>query len=178
MIGESTIAQHIWEMKYRLKRPDSAPVDKSIEETMRRVATALAKPENNPEEWTEHFYRVTSDFHFLPAGRILAGAGSDRKVTLFNCFVMGNVPEDMTGIFDSLKEAALTMQHGGGIGYDFSTLRPSARRRRRRIRTALLHGCLGRDVSNHHERRLAPRRHDGGVALRPSGYRSLHRCQA
>jgi len=57
-----------------------------------------------------------SDFHFLPAGRILAGAGSDRKVTLFNCFVMGNVPDDMTGIFDSLKEAALTMQHGGGIG--------------------------------------------------------------
>ena len=124
MIGESAIAQRIWEMKYRLKRPDSAPVDKSIEETMRRVATALAKPENNPEEWAEHFYRVMSDFHFLPAGRILAGAGSDRKVTLFNCFVMGNVPDDMTGIFDSLKEAALTMQHGGGIGYDFSTLRP------------------------------------------------------
>ena len=51
MIGESAIAQRIWEMKYRLKRPDSAPVDKSIEETMRRVATALAEPENNPEEW-------------------------------------------------------------------------------------------------------------------------------
>ena len=124
MIGESAIAQRIWEMKYRLKQPDGAPVDKSIEETMRRVATALAEPENNPEEWAEHFYRVMSEFHFLPAGRILAGAGSDRKVTLFNCFVMGNVPDDMTGIFDSLKEAALTMQHGGGIGYDFSTLRP------------------------------------------------------
>ena len=54
----------------------------------------------------------------------MTGAGSDRKVTLFNCFVLGNVPDDMTGIFNSLKEAALTMQHGGGIGYDFSTLRP------------------------------------------------------
>ncbi|MGB0533696.1 MAG: adenosylcobalamin-dependent ribonucleoside-diphosphate reductase, partial [Paracoccaceae bacterium] len=59
-----------------------------------------------------------------PAGRIAAGAGTQRKVTLFNCFVMGTVPDDMGGIFDMLKEAALTMQQGGGIGYDFSTIRP------------------------------------------------------
>ena len=64
------------------------------------------------------------DFRFLPAGRILAGAGAERNVTLFNCFVMGDIPDDMTGIFENLKEAALTMQQGGGIGYDFSTLRP------------------------------------------------------
>ena len=64
------------------------------------------------------------DFKFLPAGRIAAGAGTQRKVTLFNCFVMGTVPDDMGGIFDMLKEAALTMQQGGGIGYDFSTIRP------------------------------------------------------
>ena len=49
------------------------------------------------------------DFRFLPAGRIVAGAGSDRSVTLFNCFVMGTVPDDMGGIFEHLKEAALTM---------------------------------------------------------------------
>ena len=64
------------------------------------------------------------DFRFLPAGRILAGAGADRSVTLFNCFVMGEIPDDMSGIFRQLQEAALTMQQGGGIGYDFSTLRP------------------------------------------------------
>ena len=64
------------------------------------------------------------DFQFLPAGRILAGAGTGRNVTLFNCFVMGAIPDDMGGIFAHLREAALTMQQGGGIGYDFSTLRP------------------------------------------------------
>ena len=120
----SAIAQRIWDMKYRLKSPNGDPVDKTIEDTMRRVADALAKPENKHQEWADRFYKVMENFHFLPAGRILAGAGSNRKVTLFNCFVMGNIPDDMTGIFDSLKEAAVTMQHGGGIGYDFSTLRP------------------------------------------------------
>jgi len=49
------------------------------------------------------------DFRFLPAGRILSGAGTDRRVTLFNCFVMGDIPDDMAGIFEHLKEAALTM---------------------------------------------------------------------
>ena len=64
------------------------------------------------------------DHRFLPAGRILAGAGTGRAVTLFNCFVMGTIPDDLSGIFAHLREAALTMQQGGGIGYDFSTLRP------------------------------------------------------
>src|SRR3546814_12482551 len=63
-------------------------------------------------------------YRFLPAGRILAGAGTGRTVTLFNCFVMGTIPDSMEGIFESLKEAALTMPQGGGIGYDFSTTRP------------------------------------------------------
>ncbi len=74
--------------------------------------------------WEERFFEAMSDFKFLPAGRILSGAGSGRRVTLFNCFVMGDIPDDMTGIFEHLKQAALTMQQGGGIGYDFSTLRP------------------------------------------------------
>ena len=65
-----------------------------------------------------------ADFAFLPAGRILAGAGTGRAVTLFNCFVMGRIEDDLGSIFDNVKEAALTMQQGGGIGHDFSTLRP------------------------------------------------------
>ncbi len=69
--------------------------------------------------------RARSTGHrFLPAGRILAGAGTDRNVTLFNCFVMGAIEDDMGAIFAHLREAALTLQQGGGIGYDFSTLRP------------------------------------------------------
>jgi len=118
------IAQQIWDMEYRLKGPDGHPVDQTIEDTWRRIAAALAVPEAKPAEWEPAFYEALEGFRFLPAGRIVAGAGTARKVTLFNCFVMGSVPDDMAGIFEHLKEAALTMQQGGGIGYDFSTLRP------------------------------------------------------
>ncbi len=118
------IAEQIWDMKYRLKDADGAPVDQSVEDTWRRVARALAAGEADPGHWERKFYEVLEDFRFLPAGRILAGAGTGRAVTLFNCFVMGTIPDSMGGIFDMLKEAALTMQQGGGIGYDFSTIRP------------------------------------------------------
>jgi len=119
------ISQQIWDMKYRLKGPGGEAVDKTIEDSWRRVAAALAEAEpQDREAWRERFAGALEDFHFLPAGRILSGAGTARKVTLFNCFVMGDIPDDMAGIFEHLKEAALTMQQGGGIGYDFSTLRP------------------------------------------------------
>src|SRR5271156_1440185 len=120
----ASISQQIWDMKYRLKGPSGEPLDKTIEDTWRRVATTLAAPECDPGLWTERFYAAMADFKFLPAGRVVAGAGSRRQVTLFNCFVMGMIPDDMGGIFAHLREAALTMQQGGGIGYDFSTLRP------------------------------------------------------
>jgi len=115
------IAESIWDMKYRLKDADGTPVDLSIEDTWRRIARALA--ESEPEREAE-FYEALEDFKFLPAGRIIAGAGTGRNVTLFNCFVMGTIPDSMSGIFENLREAALTMQQGGGIGYDFSTIRP------------------------------------------------------
>tara|TARA_R110000787_G_scaffold63679_11_gene143951 strand:- start:29584 stop:31929 length:2346 start_codon:yes stop_codon:yes gene_type:complete len=118
------ISQQIWDMKYRLKNTEGQPIDKAVSDSWRRVAKALAAVENDPSAWEERFFEAMDDFKFLPAGRILSGAGADRRVTLFNCFVMGDVPDDMAGIFDHLKEAALTMQQGGGIGYDFSTLRP------------------------------------------------------
>src|SRR6201997_1053465 len=120
----ASISQQIWDMKYWLKGPSGEPLDKTIEDTWRRVATAPDAPERDPPLWAERFYAAMSDFKFLPAGRVVAGAGSGRLVTLFNCFVMGTIPDDMGGIFAHLREAALTMQQGGGIGYDFSTLRP------------------------------------------------------
>ena len=120
----SAISQQIWDMKYRLKKADGQPVDKTLADTWRRVARALAAPEDDAKAWEERFYEALEDFRFLPAGRVVSGAGSERNVTLFNCFVMGDVPDDMAGIFDNLKEASLTLQQGGGIGYDFSTLRP------------------------------------------------------
>jgi len=118
------IAEQIWDMKYRFKKADGTPIDETVEQTWERIAGALAEAEKDPKAWGPKFYSALEDFKYLPAGRITAGAGTARQVTLFNCFVMGTVPDSMGGIFDMLKEAALTMQQGGGIGYDFSTIRP------------------------------------------------------
>ena len=118
------IAEQIWDMKYRFKKADGTPIDETVEQTWERIAGALAEAEEDPKAWAPKFYSALEDFKYLPAGRITAGAGTARQVTLFNCFVMGTVPDSMGGIFDMLKEAALTMQQGGGIGYDFSTIRP------------------------------------------------------
>ena len=122
----SEISRQIWDMKYRLKAPDGTPIDHDVSDSWARVALAAAKAER-PEkraEWAHRFAEALAGYRFLPAGRVLAGAGTERSVTLFNCFVMGTIPDSMDGIFSSLREAALTLQQGGGIGYDFSTLRP------------------------------------------------------
>ncbi|HYC65246.1 MAG TPA: ribonucleotide reductase N-terminal alpha domain-containing protein, partial [Reyranellaceae bacterium] len=111
-------------MKYRFRDVGGEPVDGDLDATWRRVARALAAPEKDPELWAGRFHEALTGFKFLPAGRVVAGAGTGRTVTLFNCFVMGTIPDSMTGIFEGLREAALTMQQGGGIGHDFSTLRP------------------------------------------------------
>ena len=118
------ISQQIWNDKYRLKAPNGTPVDLTIEDTWRRIASALAAVEKDPAVWEPRFYEALEDFRFLPAGRIVSGAGTSRRVTLFNCFVMGDIEDDLGSIFAHLREAALTLQQGGGIGYDFSTLRP------------------------------------------------------
>ncbi len=118
------IAEQIWDMKYRFKQADGTPIDQTVEDSWRRIARDLAQVEADSAHWEDKFFAALEDFKYLPAGRITAGAGTARQVTLFNCFVMGTVPDSMGGIFDMLKEAALTMQQGGGIGYDFSTIRP------------------------------------------------------
>ncbi|SJZ34827.1 ribonucleoside-diphosphate reductase class II [Enhydrobacter aerosaccus] len=117
------VSQRIWDMKYRF-RDASGAVDADVEATWWRIARALAVPERDPELWANRFHEALTDFKVLPAGRVIAGAGTGRSVTLFNCFVMGTIPDNMAGIFEGVKEAALTMQQGGGIGHDFSTLRP------------------------------------------------------
>jgi len=124
------ISRQIWEMKYRLKQPDGTPLDQDVAATWARVALALAeaeKPDARGRQ-AQDFAAALAGHRFLPAGRILAGAGTGRAVTLFNCFVMGTIPDSMDGIFSALREAALTLQQGGGIGYDFSTIRPKGAR--------------------------------------------------
>jgi ribonucleoside-diphosphate reductase alpha chain len=122
----SDISRQIWDMKYRLKDAGGTPIDREVADTWARVALAAAHaeaPEHRREQALQ-FASALAGHRFIPAGRILAGAGTDRNVTLFNCFVMGTIEDDMGAIFANLREAALTLQQGGGIGYDFSTLRP------------------------------------------------------
>ena len=120
------LAEEIWTAKYRF-RTDDGSGDSSFAETAARVARAVAsiEPEGRRAYWEERFRTAVATMRFIPAGRVLAGAGTERSVTLFNCFVMGTIPDSLDGIFDHLKEAALTMQQGGGVGMDFSTVRPS-----------------------------------------------------
>ena len=121
---QAAISRSIWDSKYRYRERGEIR-DSSIEDSWWRIARALAAVEAaDAEKWLRRFHDVLSGFRFLPGGRIQAGSGTGHRVTLFNCFVMGMVEDSLDGIFDALKEGALTMQQGGGIGYDFSTLRP------------------------------------------------------
>lgn len=125
---EQPISEQIWGQKYRFVTDRKEFIsDAKVEDTWFRVANACTVNIHDDYERIQtrtRFYDALKDFKFLPAGRIVSGAGTERNVTLFNCFVMGKIPDSLAGIFDALKEAALTMQQGGGIGYDFSTLRP------------------------------------------------------
>jgi len=113
------IAQYVWRTKYR------APDEASLRDSQVRVARALATVEGEGADlWTARFADLMVDLKFIPGGRILAGAGRGRAVTLLNCFVMGPIDDSIPGIFRALKESALTLQQGGGVGLDFSSLRP------------------------------------------------------
>ena len=120
------IAEQIWAAKYRYKT-NKEMIDKTLNDTFQRVCSGLAanETEERKTEVENQFLQAMSDFKLLPAGRILAGCGTERNVTLSNTFVMRTIPDSVEGIMDTLKEAALTMQMGGGIGFDFSTIRPS-----------------------------------------------------
>lgn len=119
------IAEAIWAQKYQYRKNGRA-LDQTIEDTWARVADGLAAPEpDQTRAATARLFRsAMEDFRLLPAGRILAGCGTARNVTLSNTFVMQTIEDSVEGIMETAKQAALTMQMGGGLGYDFSTIRP------------------------------------------------------
>ena len=108
------ISEEIHAMKYRSK-------GESFKDAMTRVANALKDDESHFQE----FRNILYDMRFMPAGRVQSAMGAPRRVTPYNCFVSMTIPDSMGGIMTAAQEAAKTMQLGGGIGYDFSTLRPS-----------------------------------------------------
>lgn len=119
------VSEHVWHTRYQWS-DDGRAREPSIESTWDRVALAVSSAEaHHRHEWRERFRAILGDFRFLPGGRILAGAGTSRRVTLFNCFASGSIEDSVSGIFNALRESMVTLQAGGGLGLDFSTLRPS-----------------------------------------------------
>ena len=120
------ISYEIWSKKYRYQGSDEVARDNSPEDTFRRVAHAIAANEQDPVKWEKEFYSILSGYRFLPGGRIIANAGTARsEVTMFNCFVMNKIDDSIDGIFETVKESAMTQKQGGGVGFDFSTIRPA-----------------------------------------------------
>jgi len=107
------ISEEIHSAKHRLK-------GESFREAMSRIANVLA---DSPLHY-ESYRQILLEQRFLPGGRIQAAIGSPRKTTAFNCYVSRTIDDSAEGIMEAAKEAFKTMRLGGGIGYDFSTLRP------------------------------------------------------
>ena len=131
-IFDYEFSHEIWSKKYRNKNKIGL-MDQDIRDTFERVAEAMSSIEKaeNRMQIREDFYDIMSSGMFIPAGRILAGADTDKRVTLVNCFVNETLEDSMTGIMKGLENTALTMQMGGGMGTDFSTLRPRGARLKR-----------------------------------------------
>src|SRR4249920_1051336 len=110
--------------------------ENSVEDVRRRVARALAALEKDPDRWEPVFYEALEN-GFIPGGRVNSAAGTQLQATLINCFVqpvgdsVSETVDGKPGIYVALQEAAETMRRGGGVGYDFSSIRPSG---------ALVHG--------------------------------------
>ncbi|TCT26943.1 ribonucleoside-diphosphate reductase class II [Melghiribacillus thermohalophilus] len=103
------------------------PLEIFYEQIAMRNATGLSKVEETEEkqkEWFEKFYQELSGLHFVPAGRVLYGAGAETDVTYFNCYVMPFVRDSREGISEHRKQVMEIMSRGGGVGTNGSTLRP------------------------------------------------------
>ena len=174
------LSHHIWDMKYRFKKADGTPVDGKIQDTWRRVAKALAAAEKPSAQlfWEDGFYQALEGFKFLPAGRILAGAGTDRDVTPVQLFRDGRNPGRHGRHFRkserSSPDPSAGRRHRLRLLDAPAQRRARARRGRRCLGPHFLHGCVGRHVPHDHVCGLQAWGDDGHFALRPSGHRSLY----
>jgi ribonucleoside-diphosphate reductase alpha chain len=107
------LAEHVWRARYRTRREDGT-AERSLDETLARVAKALAAAERDPEAWQPRFASILDEFRFLPGGRILAGAGAVNSTSLLNCFVMGPVEDTRAGVLRAVGEGIETLSRGGG----------------------------------------------------------------
>lgn len=121
------VSLDIWSKKYQVVDKHGAYVDSSIEDNFKRVALSLASLEKDPEYWYSKFLKALQQ-GAVPAGRIMSNAGAEihkPATSLINCTVSDTIQDSMDGIMTAVHKAALTLKSGAGIGYSFSTLRPS-----------------------------------------------------
>lgn len=121
---QQEISEKIWRDKYRWTKPDGTSDEQTIEHSQIRMLRGVYEKDKSGLVVLDEAITAVTNFEWLPGGRINAGAGTDKRVTLINCYVNQTIQDSMDGIMDSLTIAALTQQQGGGIGQDFSTLRP------------------------------------------------------
>ncbi|MBA5635537.1 adenosylcobalamin-dependent ribonucleoside-diphosphate reductase [Duganella sp. LX20W] len=135
-MNDPHLTEPIAELVWRARYGGGPGGDASVQASWARVAQALSAPEaRDRDAWRGRFEQVMTGFRFLPGGRILAGAGH-QGATLFNCFASGTLPDALDGIFSALGETVVTLQAGGGVGCDFSTVRPAGARAERTGNTA------------------------------------------
>lgn len=123
----SGVRQTVLMDRFALRDETGKQIEDSPEDVWTRVAWGLAQVEKTPElreYWERKFYDAMKDFHFVPAGRILSGAGTGYGVTYYNCYVVPSPDDSRGGIIDTLKDTVEIMSRAGGVGLNLSTLRP------------------------------------------------------
>ena len=126
-VGGDELRARVFYEKYALRDKSGKIIENTPEDLWDRVAREISSTEKTKqlkEEWKEKFFWLLSDFKFIPGGRILFGAGQNRRATLLNCYYMPIKEDSIEGIFEWCKEAARTYSFGGGVGTDISILRP------------------------------------------------------
>lgn len=126
----SGISEKVFLDRYSLKDQSGKPIEKSPEEMWKRIASAVSlfEPKKDRVAWEKNYYLAMKDFKYIPGGRILAGAGTGYAVTYYNCFVIPSPIDSRNGIIESLKQMVEIMARGGGVGINFSSLRPRGAR--------------------------------------------------
>lgn len=119
------LTQLVWDMKYRYKLPDGTSNEDSPSATNERVVKGVFAKDPRAEEFIPTAIWMHENLLWCPGGRVMAGVGTPKRVTAINCFVSPIIEDSMPSIMQGLEVAALTQQMGGGIGMDFSTLRPN-----------------------------------------------------
>jgi ribonucleoside-diphosphate reductase alpha chain len=133
-LGETELSdmqKKVFKDRYSLRDVEGVPTEEAPEQMWQRVAGGIAKMEKTPQlqkHWAKKFYEAMQDFKFVPAGRILSGAGTGYEVTFFNCYVIPSPKDSRGGIMENITHTVEIQARAGGVGINLSSLRPNGAR--------------------------------------------------